>query len=145
MFTTGTAAVPTATTSAGTARRPVWRAGLVAAAGASIATTVLAAVASAAGVTFADRTGASIPLAGFAQLTFLFSMIGVALASVLARRARRPRSTFVRTTVALTLLSFVPDVSVGFAASSAVTLMLLHVVAAVIVVPTLASRLATRR
>jgi hypothetical protein len=51
----------------------------------------------------------------------------------------------VRTTVALTLLSFVPDVSVGFAASSALTLMLLHAVAAVIVVPTLASRLAPRR
>ncbi|MEU4367103.1 DUF6069 family protein [Micromonospora chersina] len=136
-------AAPTA--SAGTARRPVWRAGLVASAAASVTTTVLAASASAAGVTFADATGASIPLVGFAQLTFVFSMIGVALAGIMARRARRPRQAFVRTTAVLTLLSCVPDATFGFDTSSAITLMTLHVVAAVIVVPTLARRLPAHR
>ena len=88
-------------------RRPVWKRGVAAAVAASVATTVLAAVASAAGVSFADSTGASIPIAGFAELTLVFSLIGVGVAAVLARKGRRPRPTFVRTAVALTTLSFV--------------------------------------
>jgi hypothetical protein len=60
----------------------------------------------------------------------------------MARKARRPRATFVRTAVALTALSFVPDLTFGFDAGSAATLITLHTVAAAIVVPTLARRLA---
>lgn len=126
-------------------RRPVGRRGVVAAVVASAATTVLAAAASAAGISFADGTGASIPLAGFAQLTLIFSLAGVGIAAVMARTARRPRRTFVRTTVALTALSFVPDLTFGFDAGSAATLIALHVVAAAIVVPALAGRLAHTR
>jgi amino acid transporter len=142
-----TVQVPTHTIpSAPTAeRRPVWKHGVTAAVVASVATTVLAAVASAAGVSFADSTGASIPLAGFAQLTLVFSLVGVGIAAVMARKARRPRTTFVRTTVALTALSCVPDVTFGFDAGSAATLIALHIIAAAIVVPTLAGRLARTR
>jgi hypothetical protein len=123
-------------------RRPVWKHGVAAAVVASVSTTVLAAIASAAGVSFSDGTGASIPIAGFAQLTLAFSLVGVGIAAVLARKARRPRGTFVRTAVALTALSFVPDLTFGFDAASAATLIGLHTVAASIVVPTLAGRLA---
>jgi hypothetical protein len=126
-------------------RQPVWKRGVAAAVVASVATTVLAAVASGAGVSFADSTGASIPIAGFAQLTLVFSLVGVGIAAVIARKARRPRPTFVRTAVALTVLSFVPDLTFGFEAGSAATLMALHIVAAAIVVPTLAARLARTR
>jgi hypothetical protein len=126
-------------------RQPVWKHGIAAAAIASVATSALAAVASAAGVSFADSSGVSIPISGFAMLTMILSIVGVVMAAVLARTARRPRSTFVRTTVALTVLSFVPDFTVGFDAATAVSLMTLHVVAAAIVVPTLASRLAHKR
>lgn len=126
-------------------RRSVWKHGVAAAAVASIATTVLAAVASAAGVSFADDTGASIPIAGFGQLTLVFSLVGVAIAAVMARKARRPRRTFVRTAVTLTALSFVPDLTFGFDTGSAATLITLHTVAAAIVVPTLAGRLARTR
>jgi amino acid transporter len=128
-----------------TQRQSIWKHGVAAAVAASVATTVLAAVASAAGVSFADHTGASIPIAGFAQLTLIFSLIGVGIAAVMARKARRPRSTFVRTAVALTVLSFVPDLTFGFDAGSAATLITLHTVAAAIVVPTLAGRLAPKR
>lgn len=127
-----------------TTRKPILVHGLAAVVGAAATTTTLAAVASAAGVSFADRTGASIPIAGFALLTAVFSLVGVALAAVLARTVRRPRTIFVRTTVVLTALSLVPDVVSGFGATSAVTLMTLHVVAAAIVIPTLASRLTDR-
>ena len=143
-----TTQIPTSTTPATTSasgRRPVWRHGVAAAAAASVATTVLAALASAAGISFADSTGASIPIAGFAELTLVFSLIGVGIAAVMARKARRPRATFVRTAVALTVLSFVPDLTFGFDAGSAATLITLHTVAAAIVVPTLAGRLARAR
>jgi amino acid transporter len=112
---------------------------------ASVATTVLAVVASAAGVSFADSTGESIPVFAFPQLTVVFSLVGTAIASAMARKARRPRRTFVRTTVALTALSYVPDLTFGFGAASAATLITLHTVAAFIVVPALARRLVTTR
>lgn len=126
----------------GVERQPVWKHGVAAAAVAAVATTVLAVIAKAAGVSFEDSTGAGIPIAGFAELTVFFSLIGTGVAATMARKARRPRSTFVRTAVALTVLSYVPDLVVGFSAGSAATLIALHTVAAVIVVPTLARRLA---
>jgi amino acid transporter len=144
-----TTQIPTRTTTDSPTSRaerpPVWKHGVAAAVVASVATTVLAAVASAAGVSFADTTGASIPIAAFAQLTLVFSLVGVGMAAVMARRARRPRPTFVRTAVALTALSFVPDLTFGFDVGSATTLIALHTVAAAIVVPTLARRLAHTR
>ena len=132
------------TPSAGS-RQPLFTHGIAAAVAASLATTALALIASAAGVSFTDRTGASIPIAAFTQLTLVFSLIGVGIAAVLARRARRPKTMFVRIAVTLTGLSFVPDLTVGFDAGSAATLIALHSVAALIVVPTLARRLATAR
>jgi amino acid transporter len=128
-----------------TERQPVWKHGIAAALVASLATTVLAAVASSAGVSFADRTGASIPIAAFAQLTLIFSLVGVGIAAVMARKARRPRRAFARTALALTTLSFVPDLTFGFDTGSAATLISLHTVAAAIVVPTLVGRLAGSR
>jgi amino acid transporter len=134
--------VTRSTSTSSAERQPLWKHGVAAAVVASVATTVLAGVASAAGVSFADGSGASIPIAGFAQLTLVFSLVGVGIAAGMARKARRPRRTFVRTAVALTALSFVPDLTFGFDAGSAATLISLHTVAAAIVVPTLAGRLA---
>jgi hypothetical protein len=124
-------------------RQSVWVPGIIATAVAACATMAGAALGSALGVTFADKTGASIPIPGFATLTVAFSLLGVVLAAVLARTAKHPRQTFIRTTVALVLLSFVPDwlPQIGFDPMSAVTLMALHVLAAVIVIPVLAARL----
>ena len=123
-------------------RPTVWKHGVAAAAVAAVATTAVAAVASAAGITFADQSGSSIPIAGFAELTVVFSLIGVAIAAVLARRARDPRRTFIRIAVALVVVSLVPDATFGFDLGSALTLMADHLLAAAIVIPTLARRLA---
>lgn len=141
MSTTTQTSALGATASAAT-QQPLWKPGVAAAAVASVATTMLADVASAAGVSFADHTGPSIPVAAFAQLTLVFSLVGVGIAALMARKARTPRVTFVRIAIALTALSFVPDLTFGFDAGSAAALMTLHTVAAVIVVPTLARRLA---
>lgn len=136
-----------------TDRKSVWKHGIAAAIVAAAVTTGLAYVASKAGVTFVDpaRPEFPIPLLGFAQLTLVFSLIGVGLAAILARKARHPRSTFVRTTLALLVLSIVPDfleipkLSPDFDTATAWTLAGLHVVAAAIVIPVLAGRLATER
>jgi cyanophycinase-like exopeptidase len=120
--------------------RPVWKTGLAAGLGASVATAGTAGVAHAAGVSLAVG-GQAIPLVGFAQMTFVAAMLGTLLAAVFARRATRPQRTFLVTTIALTLLSFVPDVLADAHASTRLTLALTHIVAAAMVIPALASRL----
>ncbi|NYI78985.1 DUF6069 family protein [Nocardioides panzhihuensis] len=140
-MSTITTAQQVTTPSVRVARKTLWLHGLGATVAASAVVTALAAVSSAAGVSF-ETDGSPIPILGFAQLTAVFSLIGVAMAAVMARVARRPRRTFVVTTVVLTVVSLVPDVTFGFDAASAIVLMLLHVVAAAIVIPVLARRLA---
>ncbi|MDT7576560.1 MAG: hypothetical protein QOH17_2893, partial [Pseudonocardiales bacterium] len=144
-----TSQIPTSTTSTAPTRpdpqQSVGKHGVAAAVVASVATTAGAAIASAAGVSFADRTGSSIPIAAFGELTLIFSLVGVCLAAMMARKARRPRTTFTRTALTLTGLSFIPDLAFGFDVASAATLIALHSVAAAIVIPTLAKRLAYTR
>ena len=121
--------------------RQLRRSGAVAGTVASLATTGVAFAADAIGVPI-TIAGESIPMAGFAQLTLFFSAVGIVIASVMARRAARPRHTFVATTLVLTGLSFVPDLLADAQTATKLTLMLTHVVAAAIVIPSLASRLA---
>jgi len=128
------AATPTRTAS-------LFGTGVLATVAASAATPVVAATATVAGISL-DVGGAPIPVLGFGTLTAFFSLIGVVLAVVMARVARHARSTFVRTTVVLTALSFVPDLIAPAAPSTKVLLMLTHLVAAAIVIPTIARRLA---
>ena len=124
-------------------RRPLWRAALVSGAVAAAATTTIAALAEAAGVSF-ETDGKAIPLGGFAQMTVLGAVLGLLIAG-LSRRASNPPTTFVRITAVLTALSVVPDFAMSFDAASRITLVLTHVVAASIVVPVVARRLPTTR
>ena len=114
--------------------------GLTAAAIASAATATIAAAGEFAGAGPVVG-GAPIPAFGCAVLTAIFSVVGLVLALVLARLARRPRAAFVRTTLVLTALSLVPDVLADATAATKVLLMLTHVVAAAIVIPAIARRL----
>jgi hypothetical protein len=118
----------------------LWRTGAAAGIVASGATAAVAAIASAADVSL-KVSGDAIPVVGFAQVTFVASLIGTIIAIALSHRANRPRRTFVRSTIALTLVSVVPDVLADAHASTRLTLALTHVVAAAIVIPALASRL----
>jgi uncharacterized protein DUF6069 len=117
--------------------------GVAATAVASAATATVAAAGTAAGIGL-DVGGEPIPVAGFAVLTAVFSLVGLVLAVVLARTARHPRRTFLRTTVALTALSLVPDAIADAAPATKALLMLTHLVAAAIVVPAVAARLENR-
>jgi hypothetical protein len=127
---------------AGTDRRNrhLVRTGIVAGLVASAATATTAAIAHAAGVSL-DVGGEAIPVLGFAQLTFVMTLVGVAIAALLSRKAQLPARTFVRTTVALTLVSFVPDVFADAVVSTRLVLMLTHAIAAAIVIPALSARL----
>ncbi|MEZ5411976.1 MAG: DUF6069 family protein [Acidimicrobiales bacterium] len=132
----------TAPTSAdATAARPrLWTVGLGSGVVAAAATTVTAVAARAVDVPL-TVSGEAIPTMGYAQLTLVGAVLGILLAR-LSRRFAHPRTVFVRTTVALTALSVVPDVLVDASVASRLVLAATHVVAAAIIVPTLARRLA---
>ncbi|WP_433318986.1 DUF6069 family protein [Micromonospora sp. CA-269861] len=117
------------------------RTGVIATVAASTATMAVAAGGHLAGISL-DLAGAPIPVTGFGVLTAVFSLIGVVIAALLARFARHPSRTFVRTTVALTVLSLVPDVIADAGVATKALLMLTHLVAAAIVIPAVARRLA---
>ena len=116
-------------------------AGAAATVAASVATAAVAAGGQAIGISTAI-SGAPIPTNGFAVLTAIFSVLGLIIATALRRFARHPRTTWVRTTVVLTVLSFVPDVLADATVSTKMLLILTHVVAAAIVIPAVARRLA---
>lgn len=117
--------------------------GLAVAVAGALGATLVGALLMAIGVDFElPEGGESIPLTGFTVITFMFSVIGVALAAGLRRWSRHPRTTFVRVTVALTALSLVPPFFQDASGATVAGLVLLHVTAAAIVIPGLARRLA---
>ena len=141
-----TTLTPLATTPTATAQtRPVsrfGRDGLLAGFAAAVANVAVVAGARQfdAGVEIQNE---AIPLLGFAQVTFISAIIGIGLAALFARRAGRPRHTFVVTTVVLSALSMVPPVLVDADTATKLVLWLTHAVAAVIIIPAIARRLAS--
>ena len=123
-----------------TSTKPIWRTGALAGLAASFATSAFAASAHALDVSL-KVGGKAIPVLGFAQLTFVFTMVGTLIAAQLSHRASRPRHTFVVTTLVLTALSIVPGVLADAQTATRLTLALTHVIAAAIVIPALSSRL----
>ena len=117
-----TRTLPRATTSAGVL--------------AAAATTAGAAVLRAAGVPLAVH--GNIPLAAFAQLAFIAAVSGGVLLAVLIRRSCAPRQRFVRITAGLTVLSCAAPVAFADTTASKAALVVLHLVAAAIIVPVLA-------
>src|SRR5436190_18022600 len=97
-----TATITSTSTTVRSASKPtLWRSGLTAGVVAAAATSAVAAGAHALGASLETAPGEAIPIARFAQLTLFFTAVGVLIAWVIGRRARRARATFVKTTVAL--------------------------------------------
>jgi peptidoglycan/LPS O-acetylase OafA/YrhL len=128
-----------------TKTRSLWRTGAGAGLAAAAATVAIAGTASAAGVSLETAPGQAIPVLGFGQLTLFFTAIGVLIATSIRRRAGRPRTTLVKVTAGLTALSLVPDLMISAGATTKITFILTHLVAAAIVVPALAARLPEQR
>ncbi|MFJ4245835.1 DUF6069 family protein [Streptomyces iakyrus] len=128
--------------------RPVWLVGILATLAGAVVTEAFALVARAAGVPMeaaspGAKEPAAIPVGGFFGGVLFWSVAGIVLAVVLARWAKRPARTFTVTTVALTALSLAgPAVAPHTATSTQIVLAASHVVAAAVVVPLLARRLA---
>jgi hypothetical protein len=119
--------------------------GLIATLAAMAATTLAAALAQAVGVDFeVPDGGETIPLSGFAVVTGFFSVVGVVIAVALLRWSARPAKRFVRTAVSLTTLSLVPPLLSGANTATTTALVGLHLVAATVMIPTLARSLRTR-
>jgi hypothetical protein len=131
---------PTAVATARTSGRFA-RAGLVAGVCAAVANLAVVGIAHASDVSF-EVKGEAIPLVAFPQMTLLAAVIGVGLAAVLVRRARRPRSVFLTVTIALSTLSLLPPVLVHTDTATRLVLELTHLIAAFVIIPAIASRLA---
>ena len=119
--------------------------GFIAALAAVVATTLAAALAQAVGVDFEIPDGGeTIPLSGFAVVTGLFSVVGVVIAAALRRWSAHPAERFVQTAVTLTAISLVPPLLSGADAATTIALLGLHLVAAAVMIPTLARSLRAR-
>jgi len=133
-----------------TAPRSLVRVGLVAGVLGAAGATAVAVVAKAAGVPLlaaphGATAGQPIPMWGFATATVMSVSVGVLLAAGVARWIRRPVRVFVALTVALTLVSFAGPITTGHATTATrLVLGLTHVVAAVVVIPMLATWVASR-
>ena len=119
--------------------------GFVATLAAMAATALVAALARAGGVDFeVPDGGETIPLSGFAVVTGFFSVVGVVIAAGLLRWSARPAERFVRTAVSLTAISLVPPLLSEASPATITALLGLHLVAATVMIPTLARSLRTR-
>ena len=103
---------------------------------AAAATTAGAAVLRDGGVPLAVH--GKIPLAAFAQLTFLAAVGGGVLLAVLIRRGSAARQRFIRITAGLTALSCAVPAAFADTTASKIALVALHLLAAGIIVPVLA-------
>lgn len=139
MSTITTNTMPTSSTEIGTAGRhhPLRRAALTSGVVAAVSTTAVAAVALAADVPL-EVDGEQIPLLGFVQMTLVGAVLGGLIAGALGRFVARPRRWFVVAAVVLTVLSCVPSVVYPPDVATKAVLVATHVIAALIVVPSLA-------
>ncbi len=112
---------------------------------AAAATEVVVALARAAGVDVAIQGQTLAP--GGCTIAVLMCMVVASGVLVAVRRwAASPARTWVRATVALTALSFVPDLTVpDTSAATRAVLITAHLVAAAVVIPAIARRLPSAR
>ncbi len=146
MNDTGDAAGPASARTSHTHRlRGLVGTGFIATLAAMVATTLAAALAQAVGVDFeVPDGGETIPLSGFAVVTGFFSVVGIIIAAALLRWSARPAERFVQTAVTLTAISLVPPLLSGATPATTTALLGLHLVAATVMIPTLAWSLRTQ-
>jgi hypothetical protein len=112
--------------------------GLIATLAAMVTTTLAAALAGAVGVDFeVPEGGEAIPLPGFAVMTGFFSVVGIVIAAALLRWSARPAERFVQTAVSLTAISLVAPLISAANTATIIALLVLHLVAATVMIPAL--------
>jgi hypothetical protein len=88
--------------------------------------------------------GEVIPLSGVTAVTATLCVVGVVIAVALLRWSAHPATRFLRTAVVLTAISLVPPFISGANAATVTALVAMHVVAAAVMIPTLARGLRGR-
>lgn len=83
-------------------------------------------------------------MAGFAVVSGFFSVVGVVIAVALLRLSARPAERFGWTAVSLTAISLVPPLLSGADTATITALLLLHLVPAAVMIPTLTRSLRAR-
>lgn len=127
--------------------RPIWLVSASAGVAAAIATELYGVSARAAGVPMsAGNIGAAtaepISVGMFAMGTLICTFWGTLLAMLIARFATRPAHVYVRVTVVLTAVSLATPLAAGdTAVSTKFMLVAAHLLAAAIIIPTVARRL----
>ncbi|HYH51959.1 MAG TPA: DUF6069 family protein [Acidimicrobiia bacterium] len=144
MTTTTARSQSTITTAPTSAGRSIWPTAAIAGVIAAVATTAIGAVAKAADVPLvAGDMEIQIPM--FAVFTLIGAALGAVIATQLQKRNGQPRRAFVITTVVLTALSFLPDITADATTATKLTLIGAHLVAAAVIIPALAARLTASR
>jgi hypothetical protein len=77
-------------------------------------------------------------------VTGFFSVVGIVIAAALLRWSARPAERFVQAAVTLTAISLVPPLLSEANTATTTALLALHLVAAAVMIPTLARALRTR-
>lgn len=149
-LTPATAADNTTTARAISSGRRMWAAGIVAGVVASVVVIVVVAIAEAADVPMevaenSTKQPEQIPLLGYASVILGSTIVGLLLATALARWAGRPRSVFVVAALALTAASLAFPATTTATTATKVMLEITHVIAAAIVIPVIAAHLPPRR
>jgi Family of unknown function (DUF6069) len=145
-----TAPQPVRTHRSALATRPLWLVGLAATVAGAAVTALVAAVARAADVPLevassSDAAPEAIPVSGVAVLVVICGIVGVVMALGTNRWATRPARAFVVATTVLTAVSLVtPLIAENATTATRVVLELNHLVAAAIIIPPIAYRLAQR-
>ena len=116
--------------------------GLLASVAAAVATVLAAVAMQALGADYAVD-GGEIPVGGFGSVAFGCSVVGLVLAAALLRWSARPDHRFLQVAVGLTALSLVPPVLWGRDIGTTLALVVLHLVAAVVMVPSVVRLLRT--
>ncbi len=86
-----------------------------------------------------------IPLLGYGTVILGSTLVGLLLATALARWAGRPRPTFVIVTLVLTAVSFAFPATTTATTATKVVLAVTHVLPAVLIIPVIAAHLPLRR
>lgn len=122
--------------------RSLARTGAIVTVVATAAVTAVTTFAKAQGVDFAiGKNGDVIPTAGAAVATAALCTLGMVLAVATRRSSNHPAKTLLRTTITLTAISLAPPLMSGGDAATVASLTLLHLIAAAVMIPSLARTL----
>lgn len=139
-----------ATTASRAGVRRMWAVGTVTGVVSSLVVIALVAIAEGAGVPMkvaenGTKQPEQIPLLGYGTVILGSTLVGLLLATALARWTGRPRRAFVIAALVLTAVSFAFPATTTATTATKVVLEVTHLVPAALIIPAIAAHLSSRR